>query len=54
MRYRDMGNRQLMDKDYPIQRQCYACDEVGHKFFVKDAENPYTTDRKSTRLNSSH
>jgi choline dehydrogenase-like flavoprotein len=43
MRYRDMGNRQLMEKDYPIQRGCYACDEVGHKFFVKDAENPYTT-----------
>src|SRR3954462_2233101 len=43
MRYRDMGNRQLMEKDYPIQRRCYACDEVGHKFFVKDAENPYTT-----------
>src|SRR5215204_1443467 len=40
MRYRHMGNRQLMEKDYPIQRGCYACDEVGHKFFVKDNENP--------------
>ncbi len=25
-----------------MQRGCYACDEVGHKFFVKDVENPYT------------
>jgi choline dehydrogenase-like flavoprotein len=43
MRYRDMGNRALMERDYPVQRGCYACDEVGHKFFVKDNENPYTT-----------
>ena len=26
-----------------MQRGCYACDEVGHKFFVNDTENPYTT-----------
>ena len=25
-----------------MQRECYACDEVGHKFFVNDTENPYT------------
>lgn len=43
MRYRDMGNRQVMERDHPIQRGCYACDEVGHKFFVNDNENPYTT-----------
>lgn len=42
MRYRDMGNRALMERDYPVQRGCYACDEVGHKFFVNDNENPYT------------
>jgi choline dehydrogenase-like flavoprotein len=32
-----------MARDQPIQRECYACDEVGHKFFVNDRENPYTT-----------
>jgi choline dehydrogenase-like flavoprotein len=40
--FRGLGNRQQLARDYPIQRNCYACDELGHKFFVKDAENPYT------------
>jgi choline dehydrogenase-like flavoprotein len=43
MPFRNLGNRQALARDYPIQRHCYACDELGHKFFVKDAENPYTT-----------
>jgi choline dehydrogenase-like flavoprotein len=43
MHYRGMGNPKLMASDYPIQSKCYACDEIGHKFFVKDKDNPYTT-----------
>jgi choline dehydrogenase-like flavoprotein len=43
MPFRGRGDRKLLERDYPIQRGCYACDELGHKFFVKDAENPYTT-----------
>ncbi|MFN0119397.1 MAG: GMC family oxidoreductase [Blastocatellia bacterium] len=26
-----------------VQSKCYACNEYGHKFFVDDVENPYTT-----------
>ena len=43
MPFRGLGDRQALERDHPIQRGCYACDEVGHKFFVKDFENPYTT-----------
>jgi choline dehydrogenase-like flavoprotein len=43
MHFRGLGERKLLERDYPMQRRCYACDEVGHKFFVKDGENPYTT-----------
>ncbi len=44
MKFRGMNNRQETLKDQPIQRTCYACDEWASKFFVKDAEHPYTTD----------
>ena len=43
MPFRGRGDRKALERDYPVQRGCYACDEMGHKFFVKDAENPYTT-----------
>jgi choline dehydrogenase-like flavoprotein len=43
MHFRGFGDRKALERDQPIQSRCYACDEVGHKFFVKDAENPYTT-----------
>lgn len=43
MPFRGLGNRKTLERDYPVQRGCYACDEVGSKFFVKDHENPYTT-----------
>jgi len=42
MHFRGLGDRKSLERDYPVQRGCYACDEMGHKFFVKDAENPYT------------
>lgn len=43
MKFRGWGDRAELEREHPIQRQCYACDEVGHKFFVNDRENPYTT-----------
>ena len=40
MHFRGYGDRKAIMRDHPIQRECYACDEVGHKFFVNDNENP--------------
>ncbi|MGB6897455.1 MAG: GMC family oxidoreductase [Candidatus Acidiferrum sp.] len=43
LKYRDWDNRGERLKTQPIQREVYyACDEYSHKFFVSDAENPYT------------
>ena len=42
MHFRGYGDRKAIAKTHPVQRECYACDEVGHKFFVDDNENPYT------------
>ena len=41
MKYRGWGDRQSLEKEQPVQRQCYACDETGRKFFVNDNDNPY-------------
>jgi choline dehydrogenase-like flavoprotein len=43
LRYKGFGDRQTLARNQPIQRECYACDEAGAKFFVNDRENPYTT-----------
>jgi glucoside 3-dehydrogenase (cytochrome c) catalytic subunit len=43
MHFRGWGDRAVLARDHPVQRECYACDEVGHKFFVNDNENPYTS-----------
>jgi choline dehydrogenase-like flavoprotein len=40
--FRAWGDRQLLKKEQPIQTECYPCDEIGHKLFVNDIENPYT------------
>ncbi|NOT09195.1 MAG: GMC family oxidoreductase [Gemmatimonadales bacterium] len=42
--FRGRGDRQALERDQPVQRRCYACDEWGSKFFVNDRENPYETD----------
>ncbi len=42
LKFRGMGDRKAIDREYPEQKTCYACDEWTAKFFVKDAENPYT------------
>jgi choline dehydrogenase-like flavoprotein len=41
--FRGLGDREQLQRDHPIQRECYACDEVSHRFFVNDHDNPYTT-----------
>ena len=43
MRFRGMRDRRKQSRTQPIQKECYACDEVAEKFFVNDIENPYTT-----------
>ena len=43
MAFRGYGDRAALERDHPIQRECYACDEVGAKFFVNDHDNPYTS-----------
>jgi len=43
MKFRGFGDRKARAATQPVQRECYACDEVGHKFFVNDVDNPYTT-----------
>ena len=40
--FRGRGNRQSLERDQFIQRECYACDEWAAKFFVNDRDNPYT------------
>lgn len=43
MRYRNWGDRKQLRQRQAIQRECYACDELGSAFFVDDVDNPYTT-----------
>ena len=48
MHFRGWGDRTRLEHDQPIQRNCYACDELGSKFFVNDLETErpnYTTTR---------
>ena len=40
--FRGRGDQKRMAREQPIQKDCYACDEMGSKFFVNDLENPYT------------
>jgi len=45
LKYRDWDNRTERQATQPIQRECYyACDEFSNKFFVKDSDNPYTSE----------
>jgi len=47
MPFRGWGDRKALERDHPIQRECYACDEMAHKFFVNDNENPYTNPKEA-------
>lgn len=40
--FRGYGDRRTLEREQPIQKTCYACDEWGSPFFVNDLENPYT------------
>ncbi len=42
--FRGFGDRRTLEREQPVQKRCYACDEWGSKFFVNDLENPYTVD----------
>ena len=42
--FRGFGNRARLEAEQFIQKNCYACDEWGSKFFVNDRDNPYTFD----------
>jgi choline dehydrogenase-like flavoprotein len=42
MHFRGYGDRRALERDQPVQRKCYACDEWSSKFFVNDRDNPYT------------
>jgi choline dehydrogenase-like flavoprotein len=44
MPFRGMRDRKKLQKEQPIQSLCYACEEPNSQFFVKDTENPYSTD----------
>ena len=44
IRFRGRGDRKALERDQPVQKDCYACDEWGSKFFVNDRENPYEND----------
>ena len=44
MPFRGMRDRKKLQAEQPIQSLCYACEEPNSQFFVKDTENPYTTD----------
>lgn len=44
MPFRGWGDRAKLERDQPIQRHCYACDEWSSKFFVNDRDNPYVFD----------
>jgi choline dehydrogenase-like flavoprotein len=43
LKFRGMGDRKFIEENHPIQKECYACTEYSHHFFVKDKEEPYTT-----------
>src|ERR1043166_436864 len=44
VRFRGWGDGKALERDQPIQKNCYACDEWSGKFFVNDRENPYEFD----------
>jgi choline dehydrogenase-like flavoprotein len=43
-RFRGLRDHSKLDEEQPIQKQCYACDELASRFFVNDKDNPYTQD----------
>ncbi len=42
--YRDRIPEDLLQKEYFVQKDCYAFKDASMHFFVNDRENPYTED----------
>src|ERR1044071_8768663 len=42
LHFRRLGDNKELEPAQPMQRLTGPCDELGHKFFVNDRENPYT------------
>jgi glycine/D-amino acid oxidase-like deaminating enzyme len=38
MPYRGYGDRKALERNQPVQKKCYACDEWSSKFFVNDMD----------------
>lgn len=38
-----MVNQEELARDYAVQRECYAVNNLTKQFFVKDSDHPYTT-----------
>jgi len=36
-------NEEVLQRDYPVQQECYAVNDLTKQFFVKDSDHPYTT-----------
>ena len=43
LKFRGMGDRRFIEENHPIQKECYACTEYSHHFFVKDKEERSST-----------
>jgi choline dehydrogenase-like flavoprotein len=39
----NMIPEEVLDRDYPIQRKCYAMNGATQQYWVKDSEHPYST-----------
>ncbi|MBV1901183.1 MAG: GMC family oxidoreductase, partial [Kordiimonadaceae bacterium] len=44
MDFRNEVDKNLADKEYPVQQKCYAFKDATKQFFVNDNDHPYTTD----------
>lgn len=44
LKYHGWGDRKKLEREQAVQSTCYACDELGSRFFVNDLDNPYSTD----------
>ena len=53
-KYRGRGNRQLYEREYEVQRECYAMNEATRSFFVNDAEHPYVQEEPFSWIRGYH
>lgn len=48
--FRGLGNRKLMEDEYPMQHRANVMNEFNRHFFVNDKEHPYQTDEEQPFL----